>query len=157
MAEQRSHPTVSQPRRAHPASGSLAHAGSEPEGILGDGYQAKSMARLAQGRKAGRIALPQAAECRAQTVERDLDPAQVPTRTMTEDAQEPEPQRLIARRKPIQEKSVGQRRHGQELCSFLLAPQMYAQLGWCFSGGLFSLNGRVFLQGYFIAQSGIFY
>ena len=123
MAERRSHPSVGQPRRAHPASGSLAHAGSEPEGILGDGYQAKGMARLAQGRKAGRIALPQAAECRAQTVERDLDPAQVPTSTMTEGAQEPEPQRLIARRQQIQEKSVGQCRHGQELCSFLLAPQ----------------------------------
>ncbi len=49
----------------------------------------------AQGRKVGRVALPQATERTTQAVERSAHPAQVPARAMTEVAQEPMSQRLI--------------------------------------------------------------
>ncbi len=77
----------------------------------------------AQGRKAGRVALPQPAERTTQAVERSAHPAQVPARAMTEVAQEPVSQRLIQRRKPVQEKGVCQRGLGQELLVLLPTPQ----------------------------------
>ncbi len=96
---------------------------TSPRQALGEGHQRLRSTWSPQGREAGRIALPQATECTAQAVERGAHPAQVPARAMTEMAQEPAPQRLIARLQQVQEKGIGQRRQGQELLALLPTPQ----------------------------------
>ena len=70
---------------------------TSPRQALGDGHQRLHSTWSPQGRKAGGIALPQATEGRAQAVEWDRDPAQMPARAMTVATQEPQPQWLIAR------------------------------------------------------------
>jgi len=68
---------------------------TSPRQALGDGHQSLPSMWSAQGRKVGRVALPQATERTTQAVERSAHPAQVPARAMTEVAQEPMSQRLI--------------------------------------------------------------
>jgi len=69
---------------------------TSPRQALADGHQRLRSRWSPQGRKAGGIALPQATEGRAQAVEWDRDPAQMPARAMTVATQEPQPQWLIA-------------------------------------------------------------
>src|SRR5258707_12619552 len=96
---------------------------TSPRQALGEGHQRLRSTWSPQGREAGRIALPQATECTAQAVKRGAHPAQAPARAVTEIAQQPAPQRLIARLQQVQEKGIGQRRQGQELLALLPTPQ----------------------------------
>ena len=96
---------------------------TSPRQALGEGHQSLRSTWSAQGREAGRVALPQATERTAQAVERSTYPTQMPARAMTEVAQEPASQRLIRRLQQVQEKGIGQRRQGQELLALLPTPQ----------------------------------
>ncbi len=57
-----------------------------PRPALDEGHQNGCTTWFAQSREAGRITLPQATERGTQTVERELDPAQVLASAMTEGA-----------------------------------------------------------------------